>query len=89
MNQYNTLFVGLDVHKDSIAVAYAPEVTGSEVTFLGPIGVGQCDIEKVIPTTALEGPSTCASSTRQVPADTGSTAICRSLARSAWWWLPR
>ena len=48
MNQYNTLFVGMDVHKDSIAVAYAPEVTGSEVTFLGPIGVGQCDIEKLI-----------------------------------------
>ena len=48
MNQYSTLFVGLDVHKDSIAVAYAPEVSGSEVIFLGPIGVRQCDIEKVI-----------------------------------------
>ena len=48
MSQYSTLFVGLDVHKDSIAVAYAPEVSGSEVIFLGPIGVRQCDIDKVI-----------------------------------------
>ena len=48
MNQCSTLFVGLDVHKDSIAVAYAPEVSGSEVTFLGPIGVRHCDIDKLI-----------------------------------------
>ncbi len=48
MSQYNTLFVGLDVHKDSIAVAYAPEASGSEIIFLGPIGVSQCDIDKLI-----------------------------------------
>jgi hypothetical protein len=44
MSQYSTLFVGLDIHKDSIAVAYAPEVSGSEVIFLGPIGVRQCGV---------------------------------------------
>jgi transposase len=48
MSQYNTLYVGLDVHKDSIAVAYAPEETGVEPTYLGPIGTRTCDIDKMV-----------------------------------------
>jgi hypothetical protein len=36
-----TLYVGLDVHKESIAVAYAPEDRGAEVVSLGPIGTRQ------------------------------------------------
>jgi len=48
MNQSTTLFVGLDVHKDSIAVAYAPQERGAEAIFLGPIGTRQCDIERLI-----------------------------------------
>ena len=48
MNQYNTLYVGLDVHKESIAVAYAPEEPGTEPIYLGPIGTRQCDIDKMI-----------------------------------------
>ena len=43
-----TLYVGLDVHKDSIAVAYAPEDRGAEVLSLGAIGPRQCDIDKLI-----------------------------------------
>jgi transposase len=43
-----TLYVGLDVHKDSIAVAYAPEERGTEVVSLGAIGPRQCDIDKLI-----------------------------------------
>jgi len=43
-----TLSVGLDVHKDSIAVAYAPEDRGAEVVSVGPIGTRQCDIDKLI-----------------------------------------
>jgi hypothetical protein len=35
-----TLYVGLDVHKDSIAVAYAPDDRGAEV---GPL---QCDVRR-------------------------------------------
>ena len=42
------LYVGLDVHKDSIAVAYAPEDRGAEVISLGAIGPRQCDIDKLI-----------------------------------------
>jgi len=48
MSQYNTLYVGLDVHKESIAVAYAPDAQGSEAVYLGPIGTRQCDIDKMI-----------------------------------------
>jgi transposase len=38
MHHSSTLFVGLDVHKDSIAVAYASEASDTEVVFLGRIG---------------------------------------------------
>jgi transposase len=49
MNQSSkTLYVGLDVHKESIAVAYAPEDRGAEVVSLGPIGTRQCDIDKLL-----------------------------------------
>jgi transposase len=43
-----TLYVGLDVHKDTIAVAYAPEDRGAEVVSLGMIGTRQSDIDKLI-----------------------------------------
>jgi len=39
------VYVGLDVHKDSIAVAYAPEDRGAEVVSLGAIGTRQVDID--------------------------------------------
>jgi len=48
MPQSSTLYVGLDVHKESIAVAYIPEEHGAEVTSLGTIGTRQCDIDHLI-----------------------------------------
>jgi transposase len=41
------LYVGLDVHKESIAVAYAIDIHGAEVVSLGNIGTRQCDIDKL------------------------------------------
>jgi transposase len=50
MPQSRTLYVGLDVHKDPIVVAYAAQDHGAEVTFLGTIGTRQCDIDQLIRT---------------------------------------
>jgi transposase len=48
MKQSSTLYVGLDVHKDSLAVAYVAQDHGAEVVSLGNIGTRQCDIDKLI-----------------------------------------
>jgi transposase len=45
MPQSSTLYVGLDVHKDSIAVASVAQEHHAEVVSLGNIGTRQCDID--------------------------------------------
>jgi transposase len=48
MAQGSTLFIGLDVHKESLAVAYVGEEREAEVVFLGTGGTRQGDIDKLI-----------------------------------------
>lgn len=48
MAQASTLFVGLDVHKETIAVAYVGEEREAEVVSLGTIGTRQGDIDKLV-----------------------------------------
>ena len=48
MPQSSTLYVGLDVHKDSIAVAYVAQDHQAEVIYLGTIGTRQADIDQLI-----------------------------------------
>src|SRR3989475_2340879 len=48
MAQGSTLFIGLDVHKESIAVASGSAEREAEVVFLGTIGTRQGDIDKLI-----------------------------------------
>jgi transposase len=48
MQQSSTLSVGLDVHKESIAVASVAQDHGAEVVSLGTIGTRQCDIDTLI-----------------------------------------
>jgi transposase len=48
MPQSSTLYVGLDVHKESIAVAYVADEHHAEVVSLGNIGTRQCDINHLI-----------------------------------------
>jgi transposase len=46
MSQSSTLYVGMDVHKESLTVAYVAKVHNAEVTFLGAIGTRQADIDQ-------------------------------------------
>jgi transposase len=48
MQQSSTLYVGMDVHKDAIAVAYVAQDHGAEVISLGTLGTRQCDIDQLI-----------------------------------------
>jgi transposase len=48
MAQGSTIFVGLDVHKETIAVAYVAEEREAEVVSVGTIGTRQCDIDKLV-----------------------------------------
>jgi transposase len=57
MAHTSTLFVGLDVHKESIAVAYVGEEREAEVIPLGTIGTRQCDIDKLIRKLQAKGKS--------------------------------
>jgi hypothetical protein len=50
MSKNTTLFVGLDVHRDSISVAYATDGRSEEPVFVGPIGTRQADIDKLVRT---------------------------------------
>jgi transposase len=48
MSPSSALFSGIDVHKDSIAVAYVAQDHGAEVLYLGAIGTPPCDIDHLI-----------------------------------------
>jgi transposase len=48
MSHFSTLDVGLDVHKDSIAVAYVAKDHDAEVIDLGTIGTRQRDLDHLI-----------------------------------------
>jgi transposase len=48
MPQSRTLYVGMDVHKASSAVASVAQAHGAEVVSLGPIGTRQCDIDTLM-----------------------------------------
>jgi len=48
MPEPTTLFVGLDVHKESIAVAHASADRSSDVVYVGQIGPREADLEKLL-----------------------------------------
>ena len=47
MSHSTTVFVGLDVHREFISVAYALDDRNAEVIYLGPIGTRESDIDKL------------------------------------------
>jgi transposase len=50
MNQSSTLDIGMDVHKDTMAVAYVAKDHDAEVVYLGTIGTRHCDMDQRIRT---------------------------------------
>ena len=48
MSDPTPLFVGLDVHKDSIAVAHAQGQSADPPVYVGAIGTRQADLDKLI-----------------------------------------
>jgi transposase len=48
MRLSSTLYIGLDVHQESIAVAYVAKEHDAEVIYLGTIGTRQVDIDQCI-----------------------------------------
>ena len=48
MPEPTTLFVGLDVHKASIAVAHASPDRASDVVYVGEIGTREADLDKLL-----------------------------------------
>ena len=48
MHQSRTLYVGMDGHKESIAVASVAQDHGAEVVSLGTVGTRPWDIDKLI-----------------------------------------
>ena len=83
------LYVGLDVHKESIAVAYAPDDRGAEVVSLGAIGTRQSDIDKLVRKLQAKGRRRWCSSTRRGRAATGCIGISPGRALPATSWRPR
>ena len=48
MSPSHTLFIAMDVHKDSIAVAYLAQDHGAKVSYLGSMGTRQGDIDQLV-----------------------------------------
>jgi transposase len=48
MAEPTTLFVGLDVHKDSIAVAHASPDRSADVVYVGQVGTRETDLNKLL-----------------------------------------
>jgi hypothetical protein len=48
MRQPSTLYVGMDVHKESTAVAYVAKDYDADVIYLGTIATRHVDIDQLI-----------------------------------------
>ncbi len=48
MSQSRTLYVGMDIPQESIAVAYVAQTHNAEVIFLGTLGTRQADIDQLV-----------------------------------------
>jgi len=74
MGNCSTLFVGLDLHKETIAVAYVGEDRSLEPIYFGPIGTGAATSMRWC-ASCNPRPRSWSSSMRPVPAATACTVV--------------
>jgi len=88
MKNRNTLFVGLDVHKESIAVAYAATEGATDPVHIGTIGTRQCDVDALV-RRAQSKAAALVFVYEAGPCGIGCTAISRARGSRAWSWPRR
>ena len=84
MSHSRPLCIGLDGHKESIAVAYVAQEHEAEVMYLGTIGTRQCDIENSC-ASGKPTPTTSSLSMKRAPGATGASVIWRKRDMAAGW----
>jgi hypothetical protein len=90
MKDSTTLYVGLDVHKDSITVAYASDDGPADPVPLGTIGTRQCDVDALVRKLQSKGAGARLVFAYEAgPCGTGSTATLRARACPASSWPRR
>ena len=83
MSPSRTLFIGMDVHKESIAVAYVAQDHGAAVTSLGTMGTRQCDIDQLIRQRPSKA-TTFSSSLKRGLVALGSLVLCSKQDDDCW-----
>jgi transposase len=81
------VYVGLDVHKETIAVALAHQDPPAQVEHLGEIPNRPESIQRLMQ--RLTARSSCGPATKPGRAATRSIANCGHSTSPATWWLPR
>ena len=85
MSQSRTRFIGMEVHKDSSAVAYVAQDHGAEVMPLGPSAHVNVT-SSTLSARCHRKPNISSSSTKPAPVATGSTGISAKKATTAGGW---